>query len=251
MNERSERTRRHARLLVRIQIEVRRRYRDEGDGGFNPSLYREKVRQLVDEHITVLDLSGRIDPVRLTDIDFPARVAGLTSERARASEMEHAARHHIRSHIDEDPARYRKLSERLADILERLDGQWEQLVLALDGLITDMRTPPADDGTGLDPATEKPFLGILLDGLGADRVDDLGAEAGPAVIALTRDVVAHVRDDIDDVGFWASAHRQDTLRRWLKRELDQGGLYGSLATCDQLATRLVDLARTNHRRLVQ
>lgn len=27
--------------------------------------------------------------------------------------MEHAARHHIRSHIDEDPARYQKLSERL------------------------------------------------------------------------------------------------------------------------------------------
>ena len=45
------------------------------------------------------------------------------SPRAKASEMEHALRYHIRKHLDEDPTHYQKLSERLKGILEEFEGR--------------------------------------------------------------------------------------------------------------------------------
>ena len=48
--------------------------------------------------------------------------------------MEHAARHHIRTHIPEDPVYYGKLSERLEEILQQFEDNWEQLVIALQGV---------------------------------------------------------------------------------------------------------------------
>ena len=56
------------------------------------SLYGEKVRKLIDEHVTALDIATKIPPVSITDPYFLAKVQGLTSEKAKASEMEHALR---------------------------------------------------------------------------------------------------------------------------------------------------------------
>ena len=64
--------------------------------------------------------------------------------RARASEMEHAIRHHINVHFDEDPVAYRRLSERLAEILAEHAGNWEQQALFLAELIFEDYRIPAD-----------------------------------------------------------------------------------------------------------
>ncbi len=231
-----------AKLFADIQRRVRQRYRDQGDGGFDPSLYRAKVRQLVDEHITVLDLAQKIPPVRITDLDFAAKVQALPSPRAKASEMEHAARHHIRTHLDEDPVRYQKLSERLDEILERLGEHWDQLVLELQGFIAEIAAPPPDDGTGLD-ATESPFHSLL-----ADALPDADTAQAAELVTVTREIVAKARSDVRTVGFWSNRYRQDELRKWIKLHLDQTDLW-SLPTCDQLAAQLVELARANNHRL--
>ena len=126
-----------AKRLGIIQKVARRRYRDDGLGDFDPSLYGEKVRALIDEHVTALDIATKIPPVSITAPDFLAKVKGLTSDKAKASEMEHALRFHIRKNFDEDPARYTKLSERLDEILKTLTGKWDQLSLALEVLLGD------------------------------------------------------------------------------------------------------------------
>ncbi|MGH8930027.1 MAG: type I restriction endonuclease subunit R [Egibacteraceae bacterium] len=234
-----------AKRFAAVQVAVRRRYRDQDSGGFDPSLYREKVRQLVDEHITVLDLSQKIPPVAITDASFADTLAALPTDRAKASEMEHAARHHIRTSFGEDPARYQKLSERLEEILDRFGQNWEQLALALDELIEDAKAPPGDDGTGLDPVTEGPFYGLL-----AQELPEADVVHRDALVALTYDAVSHVRAEIRGVGFWSSAHKQDQLRAWIKVRLDHSNLYPALSTCDRLATELVDLAKANHHKLV-
>ncbi|MCG5526349.1 hypothetical protein LRB11_15665 [Ectothiorhodospira haloalkaliphila] len=43
-------------------------------------------------------------------------------DRAKASEMEHAVRSHVRKHMDEDPVKFGRLSERLEELLQQLDG---------------------------------------------------------------------------------------------------------------------------------
>ncbi len=107
-----------------------------------------KVRKLIDDHIVSLGVDPKIPPISITDAQFAAHVEKQVSPRAKASEMEHAARHHIRQHIDEDPVHYGKLSEHLEEILKTYGENWEQLAMALSGFVGEVergarRTTPA------------------------------------------------------------------------------------------------------------
>ncbi|HEX5495795.1 MAG TPA: hypothetical protein VFX70_14585 [Mycobacteriales bacterium] len=233
---------------------ARRRYRL--DGGFDPSVYGQKVRRLIDDHVVALEIDQKIPPISLTAPDFAEKVAGLRTPRAKASEMEHAIRYHLRGHFDEDPDHYRRLSERLEAILSELDQQWEQLALALAAFLPEVRAGRRDDATGLDPATEAPFYHLLRRELSRSASEPAGP-AGPAEAVLrevTVDIVRQVRLDIDMVGFWQNPHAQDMLRRRLIRGLDEQRIDGEdlfdYERLEPLADRIVDLARANHARLV-
>jgi type I restriction enzyme R subunit len=229
-----------AKLFGKIQLYTRLRYRDQGNGGFDPSLYREKVRQLIDEHITVLDLAQAIPPIRITDVDFKTHVAEQPSERAKASEMEHALRHHIREKYDEDPARYRKLSERLDEILDALEGKWDQLAFAIGELIDEAVGGEAQIEAGLD-VVERRFLGVLEEEF-PGPLDEEGDHE--QLVVITTDVVERIRTETRKVGFWANPTAQEGLRKWLVVHLDGQGLY-SLSHCRKVADRLISLARAN------
>ena len=150
-----------------VQVKARRRYRDTDS--FDVSLYGEKVRHLIDEHVLALGVEQKIPPISITAPDFRSKVSGLRSDRAKASEMEHAVRYHIRKHFDEDPAHYTKLSEKLDQILAALKEQWDQLALALSDLVDDVLKGRQVDALGLDPQTEAPFYGLLGQELEARR----------------------------------------------------------------------------------
>ena len=231
-------------LFGEIQIRTRRRYRDTPDGDFDPYKYQEKVRRLIDEHITVLDLSRKIKPHRITDPAFHKHVKEMGSDRAKASEMEHAVRHHIRARIDEDPVYYRKLSERVDEILDRLEDRWDQIAFEFEEIIDEINAGRTDqDETGLDPATELPFHNQM-----AEKVATSQADASEQLIALTTQLVARIRRIIGVVGFWDNAIKQDELRKAIKLMLDDSDLF-PFSSLDELATELVALAKANQHRL--
>ena len=231
-------------LFVEVQLQTRRRYRDTPDGDFDPYKYKEKVRQLIDRHVTVLDLSQKIPAVRITDADFSAHVESLTSSRAKASEMEHALRHHAREHLQEDPAFYTKLSERVDAILERLESQWDQIAFEFENLIETVNSGPTDElNTGLDPATELPLYGLM-----AEKVATSDVDAGDRLVDLTTDLVGEIRRITGKVGFWSNAIRQDELRKAVKGLLDDSDLF-SYESLDELAVEIVAVAKANQHKL--
>ena len=232
-------------LFGEIQVLTRRRYRDTPDGDFDPRKYKEKVRKLIDEHVTVLDLSQKIPPMRITDPGFGGHVAGISTARARASEMEHAVRHHIREHVEEDPAYYSKLSERIDEILGRLEGQWTQIALAFGELIDEINAGRTDDdNTGLDPVVELPFHDQM-----AEKMASSVPDAAEGLVALTVSLVAEVRRITGAVGFWDNATKQDELRKAVKRLLDRSDLFAYDTGLDELAVELVAIAKANQHRL--
>ena len=231
-------------LFSGIQIRTRRRYRDTPEGDFDPLKYKEKVRRLIDEHITVLDLTQKIAPARITDPDFRIRLKGVNTDRAKASEMEHAVRHHIREHLDEDPAYYGKLSKRVDEILERLEDRWDQIALEFEELIAQINAGRSDeDNIGLDPDTELPFHGLM-----ADKVASSNPDAADLLIELTHNLVTDVTKTIGTVRFWDNPTKQDELRKSIKRNLDYSKLF-EYESLDELAVDLVDLAKANQHRL--
>ncbi len=255
---------RDAKFFGMVQVRARRRYR-EGDT-FDVSLYGDKVRSLIDDHVLALGVEQKIPPVSITAPDFRSKVGGLRTDRAKASEMEHAVRYHIRKHFDEDPAHYAKLSEKLDKILEALKEQWDQLALALSDLVDEALKGRQVDSTGLDPQTEAPFYGLLgqeLEGEASDRTelvveDAPPAELPPAQAAVLRNatvtLVAHVRTEIGVVGFWQNTYAQGVLRKWVVQHLDGQQVDGhdlfSLDHLPEVADKVVELAKANHAKLV-
>lgn len=79
-----------------------------------------KVRQLIDQYIVASGIDPQVPPISIMDADFESAVDARKSGRAKGDVMEHAARYHISKCYQEDPAYYKKLSERLEDILEKV-----------------------------------------------------------------------------------------------------------------------------------
>jgi type I restriction enzyme, R subunit len=230
-------------LFAEIQISARRRYRDTVDGDFDPRVYKDKVRKLIDDHITVLDLTQKIPAVKITDPGFLAAVGQAPSTRAKASEMEHALRHHIRQHLDEDPVHFTKLSEKLDEILQRLKDNFEQMVLEFSALINAENDGRKDEAnTGLAP-TELPFHGLL-----AEAVSTSDSSAASTLVELTRALVRSIRSQLAIVGFWENATKQDEMRKSVKVQLDDSHLF-EYATLDELSVNVVDVAKANQRKL--
>ncbi|ORC20132.1 type I restriction endonuclease subunit R [Rhodococcus qingshengii] len=230
-----------AKRLGIISLAARRRYRDDGLGDFDSSLYGEKVRRLIDEHVIALDIATKIPPVSITDPDFLSKVQGLSSEKAKASEMEHALRYHIRKNFDEDPARYTKLSERLDDILKTLTGKWDQLALALTELLADAQDESAGNAVHDDPLVAR-FYGLLEAEFTTDAT--LPNEVRIDIVHLAQDIVVDIERNASIVRFWHNPHAQNTLRKQLIHTLDDRDLF-PFEEQESLADKLMELAKAN------
>ncbi|MBQ0977862.1 type I restriction endonuclease subunit R [Micromonospora sp. M61] len=230
---------------------ARRRYRDHTL--FDVRVYGEKVRALIDAHVQALGIEQKIPPISITAADYADKVSRLTSPRAKASEMEHAIRHHISERMDSDPAHYARLSEHLEHVLSELKDQWEQLALALADFLPVVTAGRTEATDGLDPLTEAPFHDLLIQALTENSREVTPERAGP-LRQVTIDIVHLIREDVRLVGFWDNAHKREQLRRAVIHRLDDtrmedGSDLFDYAWLRPLADRLLELAKHNHHRL--
>lgn len=241
-----------AKQLAYIYARARNRYKD------TPVLGKDvgaKVRKLIDDHVISLGIDPKIPPIQLTDAEFDTHIARAANDRAKASEMEHAIRSHIRKHTDEDPVLYRKLSERLSDILKTLDAQWDELVAQLQKLINELTGGQAGESDGMDdlPAHCAPFLRTVLDEVFA------GQPLAPAELSRLKDVTVELAELLaqelqSNPNIWTPSKRadQDHLNAQLFGLLMN--LQPPLVDVDKagaLADKLMAQARANHDKLVR
>jgi type I restriction enzyme, R subunit len=220
-----------------IQETARRLYRDNGvtlgkDVG-------EKVRKLIDDHLISLGIDTKIPLVAITDADFDNELDKHVSDRAKASEMEHAMRYHIRKHFNEDPARYQKLSDRLRKILTDLEGVWEQQVMEFESLRKEVTEEPDDDSVfGEDTSIYGPFYGMMATYNETEKLKTVAIE-----------LVDHITQELQMVGFWEKSKAQENLTSYIFNELDRTDLF-DFDQCDEIAEKLLNLAKANHDKLV-
>lgn len=241
-----------AKRLAYLYARARNRYKDV------PVLGRDvgaKVRKLIDDHVISLGIDPKIPPIQLTDADFEKQVLRQPNDRAKASEMEHAIRSHIRKHLDEDPVLFRNLSERLSDILKTLDEQWDALIKQLQKIIDELRSGQSGDAAASAdlPAHYAPFLRSVLE------VACAGAEPQPTELLRLKDVTVDLVDLLVDElqsnrDIWSPRKKaaQDDLNGQLFEHLMR--LRPPLvdgAGAEELADRLMEQARASHDKLMQ
>jgi type I restriction enzyme R subunit len=227
--------------LGKIRQAAKARYRDDS---LDISDCGDKVRRLIEEAVIADGVQVLVKEVSLFSAEFDEKVKALQSTDAKASEMEHAIRHEIHVKLDEDPAYFQSLRERLeqivADRKARRVGEAEQLAL-LQGLIGDTRGHAgAADEVGM---SETGFAVYgLLKGAGAGRV----AESHPAygderVREVTSAIERAVAPHVGIIDWPKKADVQREMRRQIKRQLP-ADIYDRDEQ-ERLAAALIDLLK--------
>lgn len=239
-----------AKRLAYLYARARNRYKD------TPVLGKDvgaKVRKLIDDHVISLGIDPKIPPIQLTDAQFETHVARAANDRAKASEMEHAIRSHIRKHTDEDPVLYRKLSEHLNDILKTLGQRWDEVIARLQALIDELRSGKAGSGDAPSDLPEHcaPFLRTVLDVVCAGQ-----APIAAELLRLNEVTVELVDLLVQELqgsrSIWSKPAAQEDLNTQLFEHLMR--LRPPLVNADQagvLADKLMEQARANHDKLMQ
>ena len=233
-----------AEVFSYIQAKAKLRYR--GDEPLIGMEVGAKVRALIDEHIESRGIDQRVPPISITDVDFAKHVEEERSPKAQASEMEHALRHHIRKHYDEDPVHYEKLSDRLATILAELKDRWGDLVEGLRPVVAAAAKGREADDSGLDPETQSPFYDVL-----SQITKPLGVSEKRRLRQTTIDVVDRVRGEIKIAGFWKKSEARNVLANEIVQMLDDTNLFPSYDALPEVAEKLMDLAKANDAKLTK
>ena len=242
-----------AKQLAYIYARARNRYKD------TPVLGKDvgaKVRKLIDDHVISLGIDPKIPPIQLSHAEFDQHIARAANDRAKASEMEHAIRSHIRQHTDEDPVLYRRLSERLNDILKTLGERWAEVIAQLQNIIDELRSGIAGNADSPADLPEHcaPFLRTVLDvicpGQAPARADLLRLKE------VTIELVELLAQELKaNPKIWNPNKTPD------QENLRDGVIFEHLmrlrpplvdaTKAGVLADRLLEQARANHTKLVQ
>ena len=225
---------------------TKERYKDEtlnlGDAG-------EKVKRLINEHLISLGINPKIPPVELLADDFLEKLnchAGGNPE-AKASEMEHAIRKHCTVHFDEDPAFYRRLSEKLEHLLQKHRENWDALTEELTHLRHEAIAGRQDAVQGLDreETTFYEHLAHLV--FGGTGVP---AAKQDAMKRLAQHTIEILRSSIGIIDFWTNPDEQRKLRGILGDALLMIDMPEVSRDYERLAVEILKLAKSRHDRIL-
>jgi type I restriction enzyme R subunit len=152
-----------AKRLAWLKAQARERFKDEGMNFGNAG---EKIKRLINEHLVSLGVNPKVPPVELLSAQFMKAAGTRESPKAKASEMEHALRKHITVHMDEDPAWFGTLSEKLEELLRKYQDDWSEQARQLQLLVQEAQVGRTKDPSDGVDTKAVPFYELLIKTVG-------------------------------------------------------------------------------------
>ena len=209
-----------------------------------------KVKALINEHLISLGINPKVPPIELLSEDFLEKLAihsGGNTE-AKASEMEHAIRKHCTVHHDEDPAFYKRLSEKVDALIEKHHDEWDLLVEKLAELRTEAiagrRT--GEEGMSREATT---FYDYVVEVAFIDGV--VPAEEKPGLKVLMESVVEILQETVGSIDFWQDPDKQKRVRGLVKTEIARTGIEALKKNRERVAVEIMKLAKNRHDELLK
>lgn len=209
-----------------------------------------KVKALINEHLLSLGINPQIPPVELLSADFlPHLERHLgTDLEAKASEMEHAIRKHCTVRFDEDPAFYKRMSEKLERLIQAHHNNWLALAEGYEHLRREVIAGRDESVDGLSPE-ETTFYEYVVQ-LAFDGAD-VPENAAMQLRKLMPRIVEILQDSIDVLDFWKKPIEVKKLRGNIDTEILLANLPELEARHERLAVEIVKLAEKRHAELIK
>lgn len=145
----------------------------------------EKVRRLIDEYVSASGVVQLLAPVSILSSEFERVLQNLGSDRARASEVQHALRHEINVRQGDSPRFYLSLRERLEQLIEARRqlriSEAEELRQSLS-VLAELRAGPAREAALLGLSESAYALYGWLDGVLPENVSVQTARDAEALL---------------------------------------------------------------------
>lgn len=207
-----------------------------------------KVRKLIEDAIVAEGIQILVQRVSLLTPEFDEKLKALKSDDAKASEMEHAIKNEIHVRLDEDPAYFLSLRQRLEEIIEarkarRIDAA-KQLEL-LQALAKDLKGSADQAGKLGLSSTGFALYGLLQSGGASVAADapkaSYEAKPDPAKVALASVLEEAVAPHVGIVDWTNREDVQKDIRRLVKRQLRAANTPDD--KLEGLAEQVVDLLK--------
>lgn len=227
-----------AKRFAWLKAQARERFKDEGMNFGNAG---EKVKKLINEHLVSLGINPKVPPVDLMSAKFASHIENKKSAKAKASEMEHTLRKHITVHLEEDPAWFGTLSEKLEAVLKKYKDNWDeqakQLKLLVDEAVGGRKRQPTD---GVD-VKAVPFYEMLVNSLG--KSIKLTATDKTNLKSFVNDLMPVLKTELHTPGFWGNAVKVSDLQGLVGDRLVDSGVDAAIERYQALAHDIVQLAK--------
>ena len=226
---------------------AKERYKDES---LNLRDAGEKVRALINEHLISLGINPQVAPVELLDEEFIAKLNQNASgnAEAKASEMEHAIRKHCTVHHDEDPAFYKKLSEKVENLITQHRDDWSRLASELEKLRAVALAGRSEGEDGMSREATTFFEHIANEAFPGGKVPD--ADRAEMKV-LMETLVDLMQETISSIDFWNNADKQKRLRSQVKRALMMSKIESLKEKRERVAVEVMRLAKNRHNELLR
>ena len=226
---------------------IKERYKDESldiaDAG-------AKVKALINEHLIDLGINPKIPPIELLSDDFIANVQKHSQgdPEAKASEMEHAIRKHCTVHFDEDPAFYKKLSEKLEKLIQDHQDNWKVLAVEYEKLRLEATEGRKESHQGMTKEATTFYDHVIQIAFDGGTVPDEHVES---LKALMLKVVEMLQNTIDIIDFWKKPIEVKKLRGNIGTEILVSGIPPLVARQERVAVEIVKLAEKRNNELIK
>ncbi|TCT23840.1 type I restriction endonuclease subunit R [Thiobaca trueperi] len=210
----------------------------------------EKVKALINAHLISLGINPKVEPVELLAEDFLEQLAahaGHNSE-AKASEMEHAIRKHCTVHHDEDPAFFKRLSEKVDALIERHQDEWDLLAERLAELRTLAIAGRQMGEGGMSREATTFYEHVAQVGFASGTVDPGQKDPFKTLMETTVEIL---QDSVASLDFWRNPDKQKRVRGLLKTEIARSGINELKHNRERVAIEIMKLARNRHDELTR
>lgn len=226
---------------------VKERYKDDS---LDITEAGAKVKALINEHLIDLGINPKIPPTELLSADFMANVRKHAEgdPEAKASEMEHAIRKHCTVHFDEDPAFYKRLSDKLEKLIREHHDNWDALAEGYEQLRAEAVTGRTDviEGLTKEASTFYDYVAHLTFDKG-----DVPVEHRQGLTDLMARIVVMLQETIGIIDFWKKPIEVKKLRGNVDTEILLANIPQLAERHERIAVEIVKLAEKRDQELTK
>lgn len=226
---------------------VKERYKD---GSLDIADAGAKVKALIDEHLLDLGINPKIPPIELLSDEFVEHVRRHSKgdPEAKASEMEHAIRKHCTVHFDEDPAFYKRMSEKLEQLIQNHRNNWDLLAEDYEALRQEALAGRTSTIEGLSKEATTFYDYVVQLAFNGSEVPDRHRQRLKQLMA---DVVERLQNTIDILDFWKKPIEVKKLRGEIATDILLTEIPELADQHERIAVEIVKLAEKRHNELIR